>query len=256
MTELLFRRVVPPVLAAIVVLGGWQFLVSVNDISPLVLPKPSAIGGNLLHNWVHYLEDGLITLREAAMGFVIAVVLSIALAAAMTTWRFIHHAMNPLQTALRSMPVVALAPALVLWLGFGDAPKIVIAAIITFPPLLVNALTGFNRVDVDSLEVLASVGASKREVFKALRVPHALPYLLSAAKVCVSLALVGAVVGEWAGSSEGLGYRIVRAQRDLETTTVWGATLALALLGIGLTLVVSLLERRVLRHHPHMRSES
>jgi NitT/TauT family transport system permease protein len=249
------KRVLPPILSVVFVIALWQILVGVNDVSPLVLPKPSAIGANFWHNWTHYLDDGAITVREGAIGFAIAVALSIALAAGMTLSPFVNHAVNPLQTALRSMPVVALAPALVLWLGFGDAPKIVIATIITFPPLLVNALTGFNRVDADALEVLTSVGASKREIFTTLRVPHALPYLLSAAKVCVSLALVGAVVGEWAGSSEGLGYRIVRAQRDLETTTVWGATLALALLGIVLTLVVSLVERRVLRHHPHVRAD-
>jgi NitT/TauT family transport system permease protein len=255
MIALFVRRVVPPVFALIVVLGAWQLLVSINDISPLVLPKPSAIGRNFIDNWTNYFDDGLVTLREAAFGFAIAVMLSIALAVAMTNWRFVRNAVNPLQTALRSMPIVAFAPALVLWLGFGDAPKVIIATIITFPPLLVNALTGFNRIDADSLEVLTSVGASKREVFTTLRVPHALPYLLSAAKVCVSLALVGAVVGEWAGSSEGLGYRIVRAQRDLETTTVWGATLALALLGIVLTLAISMLERRVLRHHPQARTD-
>lgn len=255
MIALVARRVLPPLLAVFALLSSWQALVILRDISPLVLPRPTAIVDNLFENWSFYLDDALVTLREAAIGFSIAVVLSLTVAAIMTNSRLAHHALNPLQTALRSMPVVALAPALVMWLGFGDAPKVIIAAIITFPPLLVNALTGFGRIDAASLEVLHSVGASNREVFFALRVPHALPYLLSAAKVCVSLALVGAVVGEWAGSSEGLGYRIVRAQSDLETTTVWGATVALALLGIVLTLIVSLVERRVLRHHPHTRTE-
>jgi NitT/TauT family transport system permease protein len=246
----LLRRSSPPLFAFLCLAALWQVAVDVRNISPLVLPAPSAIAGNLADNWSFYLDDAWVTLREASLGFVIAVVLSLVLAAIMTNSRLAHHAINPLQTALRSMPVVALAPALVMWLGFGDAPKVIIAAIITFPPLLVNAITGFGRVDPATLEVLSSVGASKREIFKELRVPHALPYLLSAAKVCVSLALVGAVVGEWAGSSEGLGYRIVRAQSDLETTTVWGATVALALLGIVLTLCVSLVERYALRNHP------
>jgi NitT/TauT family transport system permease protein len=244
------RRSVPPLVAFALLLGGWQAFVSTQDVSPLVLPAPDAIASNLFENWSFYLDDAMVTLREAAWGFAIAVVLSLGLAVVMTNSRLAHHAINPLQTALRSMPVVALAPALVMWLGFGDAPKIIIAAIITFPPLLVNALSGLARVDAAALEVLRSLGAGSREIFLHLRVPHALPYLLSAAKVCVSLALVGAVVGEWAGSSEGLGYRIVRAQSDLETTTVWGATIALALLGMVLTLGISLLERRLLRHHP------
>jgi NitT/TauT family transport system permease protein len=248
------RRIAPPLLAFFVFAGVWQAFVDLRRISPLVLPAPIDIARNLVENWSFYVDDALVTLREAAIGFTIAIVLSLTVAMVMTNSRLVHHALNPLQTALRSMPVVALGPALVLWLGFGDAPKIIIAAIITFPPFLVNALTGLGRVDADALEVLRSVGARKREVFLHLRVPHALPYLFSAAKVCVSLALVGAVVGEWAGSSEGLGYRIVRAQSDLETTTVWGATVALALLGIALTLIVSLVERRVLRNHPQIES--
>lgn len=246
------RRVLPPLLTLGALLTLWQAVVVVKDISSLVLPKPTAIAQNIASYWHQYLQDGWVTLQEAAAGFAIAIVLSILIAAIMTNSRVAHHAINPLQTALRSMPVVALAPALVLWLGFGTSPKVIIAAIITFPPFLANALTGFMRVDKDALEVLQSAGASRREIFFALRMPNSLPYLLSAAKVCVSLALVGAVVGEWAGSSQGLGYVITRAQADLETAVVWGATVVLGLFGIVLTQLVSMVERRVLRNHPHV----
>jgi NitT/TauT family transport system permease protein len=242
--------VVVPAMAIGMALGVWELLVAVNDVSSLVLPQPSAIADNVVSHMDDYAGDAWVTLQEAIAGFAVAACASIAIAAAMVHSRLVRFAVDPVQTIIRTTPVVALAPALVLWLGFGPEPKIVIAALITFPPMLVNALAGFSRVDSATLDVLRSLGASKREIFFTLRVPHALPFLISATKVCVTLALVGAVVGEWAGSSEGLGYTIVRAQSDLETATVWGATVVLAFMGLALNAIVSAAERRLLRHHP------
>jgi NitT/TauT family transport system permease protein len=230
----------------------WELAVSADNVSPLVLPTPGAIARNVGDHFGDYVHDALVTLEEALLGFVVAFVVSAVLAVAMVHSRLIRHAIDPVAVAIRCLPVVALAPALALWLGFGVMPKVIVVALITFPPFLVNMVTGLRTVDVSMLEILESVNASKREILMKLRVPHALPYVFSAAKVCTTLALIGAVVGEWSASSEGLGYRIIRAQQDLATTTVWGAIAVLAVIGILLTLIVSLIERRTLRWmNPH-----
>jgi NitT/TauT family transport system permease protein len=239
--------VLPGLVTILAVIGAWQLWTNTNHVSVLVLPSPSAISSNLTTHWSSYLHDARITFDEAFLGFSIALVVSIALAATMVHFRLVRQAVDPLAIGLRCLPVVALAPGLAIWLGFGILPKVIVAALITFPPFLVNLVTGYNTVDVAMLEVLESVNASRWEIFRKLRIPNAWPYLFSAMKVCTTLALIGAVVGEWSNSSEGLGYRIVRAQSDLATVTVWGAIVVLALMGLILTLLVTLIERRSLR---------
>jgi NitT/TauT family transport system permease protein len=140
-----------------------------------------------------------------------------------------------------------LATPLVIWLGFGLAPKIVMAALITFVPMVVNLTTGLRSVDPDSAEVLASVGASRVDVFRRLRVPHAMPYLYSALRVCVGLALIGALVAEWFGSTEGLGRTMVQARNSLAITDLWAAVGVLAVMGVLANGVVRLVERYALR---------
>ena len=197
--------------------------------------------------WWH---DALVTGKEALLGFVVAFMVALVLAVLMVHVRPLERALLPVITMVQVTPIIALAPPLVVWLGFGLTPKVLMAALITFIPFTINAITGLRAVDPDSLEVMRSVDASRREVFTKLRLPHALPYLLAAARVCVGLALIGALVAEWSGSSEGLGYTMVRAQRNLDAAKVWAAVVVLTLLGLLGTLLVAFAERRMLRWHP------
>lgn len=240
------RALAPAVVTFALLIILWQGATVANDVSPLVLPAPSEIARNVGDHIGDYMTDALVTLEEAAIGFLIAFVVSALLAIAMVHSRLVRNAVDPVAVAIRCLPVVALAPALALWLGFGIMPKVIVVALITFPPFLVNMVSGLRNVDVAMLEILESLNASKREILTKLRVPNSLPFVFSAAKVCTTLALIGAVVGEWSASSEGLGYRIIRAQQDLATTTVWGAITVLAIIGIVLTMLVALLERRML----------
>lgn len=237
----------PGVLGFVVLFGLWQILVRINDVSVLVLPAPSDIWSNIAHHAGAYRHDAWVTFIEALLGFAVALFVSVVLAVAMVHFRIVRRAVDPLAVTLRCLPVVALAPGLALWLGFGLLPKVVVAALITFPPFLVNLVAGLQSVDSSMLEILESVNASPREVLSKLRLPNALPYLFTAMKVCTTLALIGAVVAEWSASSEGLGYAIISAQKNLQTTTVWGAIAVLAVMGVMLTLGVTLIEKRTLK---------
>lgn len=241
--------VVPPILAFAVLFGSWELLVRTRDISDLVLPAPSAIGRAIWDDPGYWWDQALVTGGEALLGLVVALAVALALAILIAHSRVMDRALTPVVTMIQVTPVIALATPLVIWLGFGLAPKVAMAALITFVPFVVNAATGLRAVDPMTEEVLRSVAASRREVFWTLRVPHALPYLFSALRVCVGLALIGALVAEWFGSTEGLGRTMVQARNSLAITELWAAVAVLMVMGIAGTTLVRIVERRVLRWH-------
>ncbi len=243
-------RWLAPVTGLLLLFGGWEAYVRLADVSPLTLPPPSRILGHLADDPGFYLGNGAVTLVEAMIGFFLALVVALAVATAMAHSRFVERATMPIIVLVQSTPVAVLAPVFLLWFGFSPAPKILVAALFAFIPFVANALTGLRSVDRDTLEVMRSVDASRREILWHLRLPHALPGLFSAARICVSLALVGAVIGElYGGSTEGLGYQARIAQSRSLVDQLWGSVLSLALIGIVLTLAVMALERRTLRWH-------
>ena len=191
-----------------------------------------------------------VTGQEAFLGFLIALAMALVLAIADTASPALERAMLPVVTVVQLVPVVALAPALVIGLGFGQTPRVLVAALITFAPLTLNAIVGLQAVEADALEVMRSVDASGWEILVKLRLPHALPFLAAATRVCVGLALIGAMVAEWQGSSEGLGYAFTRAQHSLATDRMWASVFVLAIMGVITLGGIGILERRLLRWRP------
>ena len=250
MTARALRTILPPLLAFAMLLGAWELAVRAFGITKLVLPAPTAIAAAITSDWSGWLSAAVVTGEEALLGFLIALVVALVLAVAATSTPAAERAVLPVVTVVQLIPVVALAPALVIGLGFGPAPRVLVAALITFAPLTVNAVVGLQSVEPDTLEVLRSVHASRWEILVRLRLPMALPYLVAAARVCVGLALIGAMVAEWQGSSEGLGYTFTRAQRSLSTERMWAAVFVLALMGVVALAAIGLLERRLLRWRP------
>ena len=243
-------RFLAPLTGLAVLFGGWEAYVRLAGVSPLTLPPPSRILRHVAGDPGFYLQNGAVTLVEAMIGFVLALVVALTVATAMAHSRFVERATMPIIVLVQSTPVAVLAPVFLLWFGFSPAPKILVAALFAFIPFVANALTGLRSVDRDTLEVMRSVDASRREILWHLRLPHALPGLFSAARICVSLALVGAVIGElYGGSTRGLGYQARIAQSRSLVDQLWGSVLSLALIGIVLTLLVMALERRTLRWH-------
>ena len=244
----------PPALALVAAVLFWEFYVDWRDIAIIVVPPPSAVLDRFLEDPAFFWGEGAWTLYEATLGLLFGSAFAIALAVLMAHSRLTERALFPLAIVIKVTPIVAVAPVLVIALGFGTTPKIVVAALLSFFPMLVNAMTGFRDVNPGALEFMRSMRASQWQLFWKLRAPSALPYLFAALKVTYPLALIGAVVAEWFTGDRGLGLVIFVANSNLDTPTLFAAIAVLALTGVALNIMLSLAERRVLFWHETIRT--
>ena len=190
---------------------AWGVYVEVADVRDVILPSPSAVARSLVDNWDIYRSQLAVTLREAVIGFLLAVVVGLVLATLVTVSRVLRLALYPLIVASQAMPVIALAPLLVVWFGYGPTSKILVAALIAFFPIVVSTAAGLASLDASAVTLMESFPASRYEIFVRARLPNALPQMFSGIKVAAPLAVVGAVVGEWVSADAGLGYLIIRS---------------------------------------------
>jgi NitT/TauT family transport system permease protein len=212
-----------------------------------VLPPIQDIVTDIVGRPEFYLENLLVTLEAALLGFVIGVVVALLLAAAIVHFRFLRAAIMPVALLLNVTPIVAISPALVVAFGFNQIPHVIVAALSAFFPTLINSITGLRAVDPQALEVFDAMSASRTEVFFRLRVPSSLPYLFAGARLSVAAAVIGAVVSEFTGSSKGIGAVIVMATTYLNLPQMWAAIFFSALTTLALLGLVGLLERLVVR---------
>ncbi|GGF30094.1 ABC transporter permease [Subtercola lobariae] len=238
-----------PTVVAVVIAGLlWEWIAIGN---PYLLPRLGQVGLQLVTNTSYYLENAWVTLSEALIGLVIGLISAFIVAVLVTESGILRRAIMPLAVILNVTPVVALAPALVVAFGFGPAPKLIVTALITFFPILMNLIIGLNSVSPPVLQVFTTLHASRLAVLGRLRLPGSLPYLFAALRVVFPLSLVGAVVAEFIapGAGKGLGTVISVASANSRLAVVYAAIACLAAMGSLLLLVVILLERRVLRWH-------
>ena len=228
---------------------GWELYVRWKDLRPLTLPLPSDVLRHILDNPGFYWENGLVTVQEAFWGYWMAFFLAVFVASLMAHSRFVERATMPVIVVLQSTPVAVLVPIFLLWFGFSPWPKILTAMLFAWIPFVANALTGLRAIDEETHELLRSVNASRWQIYWRLRVPHSLPYLFSAGRICIGLSLVGAVVGEFFNSKEGLGNAARVAQSRLLVNQLWGSVFVLAFIGVASVLILTAVERRVLRWH-------
>ena len=244
---LAWRRRVLPVIAIVVFLLAWWQAVEQFDIKPFIAPSPVAVAHVLVDRFDILMTNLLPTAIEAALGFLLGNFAAIALATAFVWRKTMEEALFPIAVMVNTIPVVAKAPILVLLLGNGMEPKIAIAAIICFFPTLVNMTRGLRDVKPEQLELMRVLSATPREVFFRIRVPNALPYLFSALKIAASTAVIGAIVGEWIGSTTGIGALIIQSTFNFDSpllyaTIVVGSTFSALFFG-----VVTFAEGRMLR---------
>ena len=242
--------VVPAIVSILIVILGWELWTILWDIQPYLVPRPSAVFEKLFNEFGFFARHGSVTLFEALAGFVLGSLVAVFGAIIMAHSRLLERSLFPIAVLIKVTPLVAYAPLFVIWFGFGATPKILIAALITFFPVLVNGIIGFRSVNTDTLDLFNLLFASKREIFLKLRFPASLPYLFAAFRIAIPLSVIGATIGEYfSGGSQGLGSVIVVAHYDLDMPTLFASAITLALIGIGLTLVTSLLEKRILFWH-------
>ena len=251
MSTLLKAAIVPGV--ALTVVGvAWELWVRLADVKTYLVPLPSVVAGRILGDVGYFAGHALVTVLEAAMGFVLGAVVAFAAASLMAHSKSLERALYPLALLVKVTPVVAIAPLFVIWFGFGAFPKILIAAIITFFPMLVNTVIGLRHVDRTALDFFNSLGASRWEIFTKLRIPSSMPYVFAAVRIAVPLSIIGAVVGEWFTGDRGLGSVIIIAHNNIDTPTLFAAIVVLAVIGVSATTLAAFVERRVLFWHESM----
>jgi NitT/TauT family transport system permease protein len=231
------------------ILAAWEAWVHLRDIKPYLVPAPSSVAVRLYEDPALYASEGLNTLEGAMLGFLLGAGVAIALATVMAQSRFLERAIFPLAILIKVTPIVAIAPLLTIWFGFGLMPKVFIAALIVFFPIMVNALIGFRSVNAGSLALMESLAAGRMEIFWRLRLPSSLPYLFAAFRVAIPLSVIGAVVAEWFSGDRGLGSVIFIANNNLDMARAFAGVFTLAIIGVGLFVLTAVVERRVLFWH-------
>ncbi|HLW60120.1 MAG TPA: ABC transporter permease [bacterium] len=242
----LWRNYLVSASAFVVVLVAWQAIIVGFRVPAYLAPSPLMVLGALHTDSHTLLVNTWPTLIETVGGFVLGNLIAIFAAVGFVHNRMFRQSVYPLAVTLRTLPIVAISPILVLLLGNGYAPKIAIAALITFFPTLVNMADGLTAVDPQALELMHVLSASRWEVFRYLRWPTSLPYLFSALRIASTASLLGAIVGEWIGSNSGLGYLIVAATYDYRTPLLYATMAVASTLALVFFGVISVAERYVL----------
>jgi NitT/TauT family transport system permease protein len=242
-----------PVLAlAVAILALWEGLVRLFDVQAFVLPTPSSIAFVLLHQQTMLLQAARTTAVEICVGFALSGVVGIAVALVIERFAGFGRALYPLVVLFQTVPKVALAPIFVLWFGYALTAKVALIVAIAFFPVTLDMLAGMQSVDRSLVALMRSVGASRSEILWQVQVPSALPYLLSGLKIAITLSVIGAIVGEFAGASAGLGYVIQFASSQLDAPLVFAALVEVSLLGLTFYYVLEFLEHRLVPWAPNM----
>ena len=250
-------QLLAPIAAIAALLLVWELATRIFTIRAIVLPRPSNVATAIAENPEFYASNTWVTLAEAGLGLAIGFIGAGVVASLMAHSRVVERLSWPAIIVLQSTPIIVIAPLLLIWFGFGIWPKALIVALFVFVPFTTNMLTGLRSVNQDLLNIAGSVDASRFKVYRSLRIPHALADTFAAARICVSLALVGAVISEfYGGSTSGLGYQFRRALGRPDPDVAWGCIVILAGFGIAGTFAVLALESRVLHWHPAYRGES
>ena len=245
------RKYFAPIVVILVLLGVWElaarwdWISNALNIEDFLVPAPSDIAKSLWEDRSLLSSNAWVTLREVLLGFAIAAVAGIGFALLIHLSDTARRAVYPLLVASQTIPIVILAPILVVWFGFGLTPKLVIVALICFFPITVNMLDGLRSVDPELTKMLRSLGAGRLQRLWRAEIPTALPYAFSGARVAITISVIGAVFAEYVGSSEGLGHLINQAQAELLTARSFAAVVVLSAMAILLFALVSLIERRV-----------
>lgn len=249
------RRALAPAAILALLLGAWELaarwdlLADLLSIEDFLIPAPSQIAEALWQERALLADDAWVTIQEVLLGFALAVAVGLGFAVLLHLSENLRHAVYPLLVASQTVPVIAIAPILVVWFGFGIGPKLMIIALVCFFPITVNALDGLRSVDPDLVKMMRTLDANRWQLLRRVEAPAALPYAFSGAKIAIAVAVIGAVFGEWAGSDSGLGHLMLQASAQLQTALLFAAIVVLSAIAISLFGLLSLAERRLIPWH-------
>lgn len=220
----------------------WQFLCQSGAVPAYMLPSPIQVVKALFTDLPTILRHAVVTLQEAFYGLCIGVVLAFVMATLMDHFRILNKALYPIMIITQTIPTIAIAPLLVLWMGFYMAPKITLVVITTFFPITVGLLDGYKSVDKDSIDLMRAMGASKVQIFFHVKLPAALPQFFSGLKISASYAVVGAVISEWLGGFEGLGVYMTRVSKAYAFDKMFAVIIFIVIISLLLMFTVNLIK--------------
>jgi NitT/TauT family transport system permease protein/putative hydroxymethylpyrimidine transport system permease protein len=235
----------PAFLLVVALLGAWEAYVRIAGVEELLLPAPSAIATSLWEDADLLLPDLWVTAGETLLGLAVSILFGAALAVAMHLYAPVRRAVHPLVVGSQAIPIVVIAPSLILLLGFGLAPKVVVVALVCFFPVTIALFDGLSGSEPDQRKLLRALHATRWQTLRHLDAPAALPQAFTGLKIAAAVSVIGAVFAEWTGSSDGLGHLLLTAGGQLETARVFAATVLLFALAIALYGAVALAERRL-----------
>lgn len=245
-----WTRLVAPIVLLLVLLAIWEVVARGLHVPDFVLPAPSQVLMAFAEHFAELVRHGAVTLLEMALGLAIGTLGGIALAIAVFYSPLLDKALYPLIIGSQMIPVFTIAPILIVWMGYGLWPKVTVAALISFFPLVVNVSDGLREPSEGTVDLFRSMGATRMQVFRKLRWPACLPTLFSGLRVSATLAVVGATIGEWVGAHQGLGYLMLQSNARLRTSLVFAAIVMLSLLGLLLFGAIRIIEQRVVHWRP------
>lgn len=244
------KRGVPAIALTGVALLLWEAAIQAFHVSSYVVPAPSAIAATLINKFALLMSAAVITAEEILVGFIVSALVGVAIALLIVRFQLFGRALYPLIVSFQTVPKVALAPITILWFGYDLSPKVVLIVLIAFFPVTLNMLAGLESVEPLLVALVRSVGATRNDVLFRVQVPHALPQLMAGLKIAITFSVIGAIVGEFAGASAGLGYMIEFASTQLDTALVFAALVVVSCVGIGFYFIVEVAERAVVPWAP------
>lgn len=242
-----------PLALVAVLVAGWWAVTEAQLVAPYILPSPADTWNAAADNVAYLAQHTWVTTWETVIGFVIAAVLGVFMAVVMVYSTSLEKTVYPLILFAQVIPKIAVAPLFIVWLGFGPSPKILVAVLMAFFPIVISGLAGMRSVDPEILELTSTMGASRFKTFLKVRLPASLPQLMSGLKVAATLAVTGAVVGEFVGANEGLGYVILQANGNIDTAMLFAALIIMSMLGIVMFAIIEIAERLLIPWHSSRR---
>jgi ABC-type nitrate/sulfonate/bicarbonate transport system permease component len=241
-----FGRLYPPALVLAAVIAAWQLAVDLFHIASDVLPSPSLVARSTWADRANLWPAAWTTTKEAVFGVAVAIVVALVLAIAVDWSRTVRRSVYPLMVASQTLPIIALAPLVIIWFGFGQLPKVALVGLFTFFAIAVGLVQGLGSADTDAMNLLRTMGASRFQLLLRVRLPTAMPYFFTGLKVAVTYAYVSAIVAEFVGAQQGLGVYMTTTKNAFRTDLVFGAVVVTALLTLVLFGIVALAERLAL----------
>jgi len=240
----------PAAIIIILLIVAWEVLVEVLDVQRWLLPPPSVIFVEILDSLGFLLRHTWVSTTEIALGFSISIVLAVLLASGIIWSRTVERTLYPVIITSQTIPIITLAPLLIIWVGTDIMSKVIVIVLFTFFPIVISLVSGLRSVDQEMVDMLRTLGASPWQTFRKLMIPSALPSFFAGLKVAAVVSVIGAVIGEWFGSSEGLGWLMKIAGGQFQTARVFAAIVMLSILAMTLFAAVVVVEKWSLRKYP------